>query len=268
MKFSLLMSIYGKESPLYFNECMRSTWSEQSLRPSEVVLICDGPLPHSLHRVIADWKRIIGEQFIVLELDQNRGLAAALNYGLNHCSNELVARMDTDDIACRYRFERQMMFMKENPEVGCVGTNVIEISENGDVIQEKRMPLGEEGVMSFLKTRNPLAHPSVMFRKSLVQAVGCYPLTYPEDYLLWIKMINNGVRVRNIEYFGVCQRVGREFFKRRGLRFLFGELVVHRYIYKCGLCSYLEYLKIIFSRVVLRLMPGSLQAVAYRKFRG
>ena len=268
MKFSLLMSIYYKESPSHFNECMHSSWSEQSVKPSEVILVCDGPLPSSLRRVITSWKKAIGKQFLVFELAENKGLAAALNYGLDHCSNELVARMDTDDMACRYRFERQLMFMEENPDVGCVGTNVIEISGDGELIQEKRMPLGEEEIMSFLKLRNPLAHPSVMFRKSLVQAVGAYPLTYPEDYLLWMKLINNGVRVRNIEYFGVCQRVGSEFFKRRGFKFLYGELVVYRYIYKTGLCSFFEYLRVVGLRVILRLMPGSLQAVAYRKLRG
>ena len=111
MKFSVLMSIYKKEEPKYFNRAMQSIWDEQTVKPDEIVLVQDGPLTDGLYKAIDEWKAKIGEVFKTVPLEKNVGLGEALNAGIKHCSYELIARMD---ISIPNRFEKQLKAFENN----------------------------------------------------------------------------------------------------------------------------------------------------------
>ena len=110
MKFSVILSLYFKEQPSYLIQSLDSIFS-QTLLPDEIVLVKDGPLTPELDNIVSEYEKRYNI-IKVIPLEKNLGLGKALNEGLKHCSHDLVARMDTDDIAYPNRFEKQVKFMK------------------------------------------------------------------------------------------------------------------------------------------------------------
>ncbi|WP_024197283.1 glycosyltransferase, partial [Escherichia coli] len=117
MKFSVLMSVYKDDNPLYLNQSIESIWIHQTLKPTQIVLVQDGVLTEALYGVVNKWKQKVGDSFTIVSLDRNMGLGAALNRGLLYCKYELVARMDSDDVALPYRFQIQVEYMIKNCEI-------------------------------------------------------------------------------------------------------------------------------------------------------
>ena len=198
MLFSVLLSLYHKESPLFLRQSLTSIFT-QTLLPIEVVLVEDGPLTDELYAVIKEFTSQHPE-LKVISLPTNRGLGKALNEGLKHCSYDLVARMDTDDIAKPDRFEKQLAIFLEHPEIDVVGAWIDEFEgEVSNVLSMRKVPEQHENILRFAKGRCPVNHPVVMFRKSAVLKAGGYkhfPLF--EDYYLWVRMLMNGARFYNI----------------------------------------------------------------------
>jgi glycosyltransferase involved in cell wall biosynthesis len=127
MHFSVLLSLYTKENPLYFNQAISSIWDEQTLKPNQIVLVKDGPLTPELDQAIDEWGKKLGDILTIVALPENIGLGAALNEGLKYCKYDLVARMDTDDISLPERFEKQISFMANNPDIAVSSTWIEEI---------------------------------------------------------------------------------------------------------------------------------------------
>lgn len=117
MKFSVLLSLYKKEKCQYLSKAMASIWSNQLLKPNQIVLVKDGLLTPELDAEVERWQAELGEVLTVVSLPSNVGLGAALNHGLLYCKYELVARMDTDDISLPDRFKLQVAFMAVNQGV-------------------------------------------------------------------------------------------------------------------------------------------------------
>src|SRR5690625_4228661 len=175
MGFSVLLSVYKKERTEYFIQAMQSIWDEQTLKPNEIVLVKDGPLDKELDDAIKGVEKHIGDALKIISLEENVGLGAALNEGLKFCSYELVARMDTDDIALPKRFEKQVSFMNEHPYLAASSAWMEEFDDSGKTIAVRKLPLDSVSIRSFAKRRNPLSHPLTIFRKSIVLSVGGYP---------------------------------------------------------------------------------------------
>ena len=108
--FSVLLSIYHRESVDYFDKCMKSIWDRQTLKPSEIVLVVDGWLPESLDAKIVFWKEKLGHVLNIIVLEKNVGTGAAKNVGVSSCSYNYIAVMDTDDISMPDRFQKQVDF--------------------------------------------------------------------------------------------------------------------------------------------------------------
>jgi len=266
-KFSVLMSVYKSEKPSYLDVALESVCENQSVLPTEVVLVKDGPLSNKLDQIIDKW----GNRFprlVLLEKEVNEGLASALNDGINLCSFELVFRMDTDDISMPNRFEKQLEFMRSNPGVDVCGSYIQEFEESPeDIVSERTVPQSHDEIIKFSRSRNPLSHPSVCFRKEAVLLAGSYPIVYPEDYLLWIKMIQNGSEMANIRESLVKMRVGSDFIKRRGWTFLKGELEIYLYMYRTSYISLFELIFNVVGRSVVRLAPEFVKLWLYKKAR-
>lgn len=155
MGFSVLMSVYKKEKPEYLRESLDSV-IHQSLQPDEIILVEDGKLTDELEDVVKEFEvKLNGDgcqseeqelaqvfiTFKVVRLPQNLKLGRALAEGLKHCTNELVARMDTDDISEPERFEIQYKYMLENPDVAVSGGLMEEFDPDSDGYRKiKTMP--------------------------------------------------------------------------------------------------------------------------------
>ena len=215
MKFSVLMSIYKSESAVYFRRAMDSVLA-QTLAPDEIVLVRDGEVPLELQTVIDEYAKNPIVKYC--PLSQNMGLGNALNEGLKHVTYDIVARMDTDDICAADRFEKQMRFLEENPDVDMVGGQISEfIGEEENVVTVREVPCTDADIKKFMKSRNPFNHQTVIFRKKAVEEVDGYvELRFLEDYYLWCRMCVNGAKFANLPEILVNVRTSEDLYKRRG----------------------------------------------------
>lgn len=195
MGFSVLMSVYYKESPIFLEEALKSVIN-QSLLPSEIVLVKDGPLTIDLEETINAFTLVYTDLFKVVALERNLGLGNALKIGIEYCSYEIVARMDTDDISRPNRFETQFNFLANKPHIDIIGTNIEEFDKiPGDLKRCKRNPETHNELIKQIKLKSPFNHPTIMFRKSSLIKAGSYNGDLPlfEDYSLFLRMWLQGL---------------------------------------------------------------------------
>lgn len=215
IKFSVLMPIYYKENPSFFIKSMDSILN-QTVLPSEIVLVKDGKLTKELDLVISNYQKKC-DILKVISFDENRGLGYALNDGLKECSYNYVFRMDSDDICKNDRFEKQINYLKNHPDIDVLGTNILEFQNDiTEDMRVKKMPIGSE-IDDYIKKRSPVNHMTVCFKKDKVLLAGSYmPLYHLEDYYLWVRMYLKGMKFENIDEELVYARIGNGFYKRRG----------------------------------------------------
>lgn len=266
LKFTVLISLYYKESSEYLRKSLDSVFL-QSLPSDEVVLVEDGPLTSELYEVVEEFVHGHPEMKRVV-LEKNRGLGEALNEGLKHCSHDLVARMDTDDIAKPERFEKQVKIFQKHPEVDVVGSWIDEFEGDiSHVVSVRRLPECHEEILCFAKKRNPINHPVVMFRKGAVLAAGGYqhfPLF--EDYYLWVRMLMNGAKFYNVQESLLYFRSSPDMFKRRGgLKYVGTEVRFQNFLLRSHFISFLRYVQNVIIRVMTRIMPNRWRTFLYRK---
>jgi len=262
MSFSVLMSVYAKENPDYLKECLQSL-VEQTLQPSQVVLVEDGPISDTLANIIHSFKDLLNIESVLLE--KNIGLGPALNKGLESCYFDLVARMDTDDIAVSDRFQKQVKVMEQYPDISVSSGVVEEWNEDmTKMLHMRHLPLDHESIFKFAKLRCPVSHPAVIYRKSAIQRVGGYPDIYPEDYPLWSNLLQNGFKFKNIPDVLIKMRVGEALVSRRGLDFLKGEIEIFKFQKQIGFINSYELFRNISQRLVLRLSPTLIKRLLYK----
>lgn len=265
--FSVLMSVYYKEKAEYFELSLKSILIEQSVKPNEVVLVCDGHLTDELNYVIEKYVEKFPNILKVYRLETNQGLGRALNYGLEQCSYPLVARADSDDICTKNRFEVQLDYMKCNPTVAVVGSNIAEFDCDIDKICSiKKMPTMHSELIKLAKIRNPLNHMAVMFRKKDILAVGSYQhIPWVEDYYLWVRMISAGKKIANINQVLVYARVGNGMVERRGNKeYIESWKKLNMYMLKNQMISKFEKIRNMVMIKVFVYMPNGLKKFAYK----
>ena len=197
--FSVLMSLYSKENPDYLDLSLNSIFT-QTVQPDQVVLVIDGPIGEELQRVVDEYAK----KHHILDIypqEKNQGLSTALNIGLEKCRNEIIFRMDTDDVCYPNRFERVLKEYEENTELEIVGSFSTMIDENGEVIKGMTVPTSQEEIYRNVWTC-PFIHPTVSFKKFSLLRVGSYnPNSGPrqDDYELWFRCVENGLKCKNIE---------------------------------------------------------------------
>lgn len=265
MGFSVLMSVYIKENPLFLRESMESILN-QSVLPNQIVIVKDGPLTNELDASLTEYKQKYNDIIDLVTLDENMGLGNALNQGLKICKYDLVARMDSDDIAVRHRFEKQLEVFYKDMNVSLVGSYIYEFEKSIDnILAIRKVPCLHQEIKRFAKRRNPFNHMTVMFRKEAINQSGNYPSIYGyEDYFLWAKLIMKGNKTCNIPEPLVFARAGTEMYKRRGgLRLFKTELLLQRKFMCIGLINGFELIVNILIRCGARLLPNRIRAFIY-----
>lgn len=272
MDYSILISLYYKESPYHLRKALDSIFL-QTVRSNDVVLVEDGKLGDELESVVKQYEKAYSELH-VYRFDQNRGLGFALNDGIKLCKNEIVARMDTDDIAKPVRMEKQLKVMEAHPEYGMISSWIDEFVETSDdkgcgrkVTSIRKLPEMPKDVRKYAQKRCPVNHPTVMYRKSEVLAVGGYQTKYfPEDYFLWIKMLMNGCQVYNIQESLLWFRYDPQTFMRRGgWKYACDEAVTQWNIFRLGFISLPRMMMNVGIRFTIRVMPNWVRGLVYKK---
>lgn len=266
-KYSVLMSVYYKENPKWFDESVRSIFN-QTIRPNELVLVEDGPLTNELYEVVEKYSKEYPSEFKVVKLDKNVGLGPALKKGVEECSNEYIARMDSDDYSMPKRIEKEFEIFKKYPDIGIVGTNVSEFIDSIDsVVCNVILPEKNDEIVKFSKKRNPFRHPSIMFKKSEVIRAGNYREYYLcEDYDLWLRMIRSGSKCYNIQDILTYMRIGEDFYKRRGGHKYFKSIrKFKKEQLENGYFTRMEYLKTIIPHAIVCYIPNGLRDFVYKK---
>lgn len=266
-EYSVLMSVYHKEKPEYLKQAMESIQT-QTLSTNDFVLVCDGPLNEGLDAVIAAKQQEMGETLNVVRLTKNGGLGNALNEGIKHCKNELVARMDSDDIAYHDRCEKQMTVFNTHLEVSICSGIVEEFTTDPNTVDTKRVPPETHAeIVEFAKKRNPFNHPCVMYKKSAVEAAGSYQDFYLlEDYYLWLRMLMAGYQGYNIQEPLLHMRAGSDMYLRRaGWKYARIQAKLFKYMKDNGFIGNGQYIKSCVIRSGSALAPNWLRKFMFEK---
>ena len=263
-KFSVLMSIYKNEKPEYLKKALDSILN-QTLLPDEILIVKDGLLTLELDKTLDEYA-VKNKTIKFLEFEKNRGLGLALRDGVVACKNEIIARMDTDDIAKLDRFEKQIQYLKDNPQIALLGSWVTEFSDNEnkpDTVTE--LPCNYEDIKKFAKKRNPFRHMTVLFKKSAVIESGNYrDFLWFEDYDLWVRMLQKGYQAANISEILVNVRADKDMFVRRGgIKYIKQEIKFEKFLLKNKYINIIEFLRNVSIRTIIRLIPNNIRTIIY-----
>ncbi len=259
MQISVLISVYKSEVPAYMDRALRSVWDDQTLKPDEIVLVQDGPLGDELNELVNQWKNRLEERLVIVKNETNLGLTKSLNKGLQHAKGKFIARMDSDDMSCPKRFESQVAYLNEHPEITIVGGSLQEFDAENECLNVRHYPLTPEEVKRYIYKASPLAHPTVMMRREMFDNGLKYDERFrmSQDIALWYDALCAGYQIGNLDEVTICFRRDGDVFKRRSRQKAYNEFQIYmngirRYY---GLFSW-KYIYPI-ARLIFRLMPVS-----------
>lgn len=264
MQFSVLISIYNKENPIWFREALDSVFA-QTIHPTEIVLVEDGPLTPELYAVIDEYKEKY-PIFNIVKNETNLGLGFALRNGVNAAKYDILARMDTDDIIPPHRFATQLAKMEEGYDVvSCWST--LFLNDMNNVIAVKTRPEHHNDIVKLAHKRSPVCHAAAFMRKSAVLEAGNYQhRQHYEDYNLWVRMILKGAKFYNVQESLYDVRTTKAQLNRRaGFSFLKNELKFLKEFYDLGFYSFGDLIRNSSIRIVTRLIPNGMRKMIFKK---
>jgi len=267
--FSVAMSVYKSDNPDFFDRALSSIIDDQTIKPNEIVLVVDGPVSNEINNVINKYEKKY-EIFNVIRLEQNGGLGNALKIAVKNATHELIARMDSDDVSVSTRFEEQLKYFEINPGIDIVGGDITEfIGEENNIVGKRSVPVSNDSIREYMKTRCAMNHVSVMYKKKSVESAGGYQdWFWNEDYYLWIRMWLNGAVFANTGSVLVNVRVGEEMYQRRGgSKYFESEKGLQDYMLKNKMINHSTYIKNVAKRLIIqKLMPNKLRGWVFRTF--
>lgn len=267
--FSIAMSVYKSDNPSFFDRALSSITELQTVMPDEIVLVVDGPVSDELNKVIAKYEKKY-DVFNVIRLEKNGGLGNALKIAVENARNELIARMDSDDVSAPTRFEEQLNYLTAHPQTDIVGGDITEfIGAEENIVGKRVVPQTNEQIREYMKTRCAMNHVSVMYKKSSVQAAGGYQdWFWNEDYYLWIRMWLNNAVFANTGTVLVNVRVGEEMYQRRGGdKYFKSEKGLQDYMLQHKMIGVSTYIKNVGKRLIVqKLLPNKLRGWVFRTF--
>lgn len=265
INFSVLMSVYKNDNPENVKVALDSLLS-QTLLPNQIVLIEDGEVSKELDTLLEDYAKE-NKVIEVKKRKENIGLGLTLNEGLNYCKYDYVARMDADDYSMPKRFEKEIEYIKNHPEVDVVGCLIDEYDETlHEKLATRTVPEKDEDIKQYMKKRNGINHVTVIYKKDSVLKAGSYEdCPYFEDYYLWCKMIKNGCKFYNIQEALMNIRAGFDMAKRRGgLSYSKHIINFEKKIYKIKIINKFEYISNIMIRIMVANIPNFLRTFLYK----
>ena len=267
MKTSVLMSVYYKEKAEYLFDSINSILVNQSVKPDEFVLICDGPLTNELNEVICKYEKSFPNVFFVYRKNQNQGLGKALEFGVTKCNHDIIIRADSDDICDPDRIRLQLDYLESHSDISIVSSYIDEFDDSWNKPKTiKKLPLDNQELVHMAKFRNPINHMAAAFRRNDILDIGSYHhIPYIEDYELWVRAIVNGYRLANIDKVLVHARVGNGMIGRRGNRqYITSWRTLNDYMLKNRMINRLEYVRNMLAIRAFVYMPTDFKKLAYK----
>jgi glycosyltransferase involved in cell wall biosynthesis len=185
------------EPPAYITQSIQSILN-QTLNDFELLLIDDST---NLETVSTIDSLVQSDARIkLIRASQRLGFVPALNMGLRQAKGEYIARMDGDDISVPERFELQISFLKTHPDIAVIGGAMDIINENNEKISHRDYATNPFKMKIYSLFRCPVAHPTVMMHRSIVEQGFCYDEFFlkAEDLELWLRLIKNGYKIINM----------------------------------------------------------------------
>lgn len=268
MRLSVIMSVCLHDTVVAFQEAIDSLLN-QTVKADEIVLVVDGPITEELKTTLANYEPIIKE-LKVIRLETNQTLGGAMRIAIENAQGTYIARMDSDDRCLPDRFELQLNYLEQHPEISVVGGMIAEFIDGTDIVIGKRMlPLEDQEIKRYMRSRNGVNHVTVMFQRKDVIAAGSYqPYYYMEDYYLWSRMVKQGFRFANLPQTLVNVRVSKDMYARRGGWKIFkSEWNLYRFMMKQGQIGIGRFTLNIAERGAVHfLMPNWLRTWVYQRF--
>ncbi len=256
MDFTVLLPIYHKDNSEYLKIAINSLLN-QTIKPNEILILVDGEIGEGLEALLNEYET--KENTINIHyFKENRGLGKVLNDGVKLAKNDLIARMDADDVSVNDRFEKQLKCFENDKTLAIVGGNIQEFSYDFEnKLNVRKVPICLKDIKSYSKLRNPFNHMTVMFRKSIILEVGNYTeMPLFEDYYLWCRVIKHGHNALNIDEVLVNARAGEDMVQRRsGVSYLKKEIRFQKALMKLGYTNLLELTRNIIIRGLPRILP-------------
>lgn len=265
-EYSVLLSVYNRDVPAWFEEAVESMVN-QSLRPREIVIVNDGRLTPELYAAEQHCMERYPKRIRAIELEENQGLAAAMRCGMQECRCEWIARMDADDISEPQRCEEELrMAMAENADiVGCDCDEFLNTIHNP--LAKRLFPSTHDELLRFSRCRTPFCHPAVMMKKSAVQRVGNYRDVYlQEDYDLFVRMLAGGCRGCSVKKILYHVRVGKDFYARRGgIKYVKALLSYNIHLLRSGWMRPVDFIVRSCGNILVGLSPVAVRSWCYRR---
>lgn len=268
--FSVCTSVYKNDKAEYVKEALDSLLVNQTVKPTEIVLVQDGPISYNLSKLLIEYRDKFSDILHIIKLEKNGGLGNALKLGVENSKCDFVARMDSDDIAAPDRFEKQITYLESHPECAIVGGQITEFIDTPDNIVGKReVPCDNEAIYHYMHSRCALNHPTVMFRKKAVLDAGNYQdWFWNEDYYMWVRMMERGFVFANLPDVLVNMRTGLDQYGRRGgMKYFKSEIGIKKLMLKKGMITRMEYIVNYIQRFFIQLiLPNSARGWFFRTF--
>lgn len=270
MNFSIVTSVYKNDKPEFISVALDSMLVQQSVRPDEIVLVQDGPVPYETSKLLLKYKDKYGDKLNIIKLKENKGLGNALMLGVENAKYDIIARMDSDDICSPDRFEKQLTYLKDHPDCDIVGGQITEFIDSPENIVAKReVPCTNEEIYKYMRSRCALNHPTVMFKKESVLKAGNYKdWFWNEDYYMWVRMMEQRCEFANLPDVLVNMRSGLEQYGRRGgWKYFDSEIGIKKLMLEKGMITRKEYVVNYIQRFIIQLMlPSSVRGWVFRTF--
>lgn len=266
MEFSVLIPVCNKEKPENLKEAIKSI-IYQTKKPNQIVVVEDGELSKELNEIIEIFKKQYPEMIDILNLPKQTSLGRVLNEGIKICKNEYIARMDSDDIARKDRFEKQLRYLREHPDIDVLGGYIEEYDESMKKATSLReVPLTKQEIYKKISKQSPFNHSTTILKKESLLVIGGYNDCQLEDYDLWIRMRVKNMKMANLPDILVDYRTSLNMYKRRtGLKYLKGILKIEKLLLKNKLINRFKYYKNILERTVLAFVPAKIKMFLYPK---
>lgn len=267
-KYSFLMSVYYKENPEYLEESIKSVLN-QTIVPDEIVIVEDGKLGFELEEIVKKYETRYSNLINVIRRKENRGLGYSLNEGLKKCKNELVVRMDSDDICIDNRCEKQLKRFKECPQLVILGTQIYEFQDSKDnIISQRIVPVSYDEIIKFSHRRSPFNHPTVMFKKSIILKNGGYPTKKrKEDLELFVRLVNNNYYCENLSDNLLYYRTSKDNLDRRRNWINCKEYIEIMFsFYKQKIIKLNDFLFVLIGQLSFYILPSKILNILNSKF--
>lgn len=265
-QYSVILPLYKNDTARWFTAALESI-TTQTIPSDDIVVVVDGPIGSMLEKALHA-ARDTHPEVSVVRIEKNHGLWNALNIAMAQAKHELIMRMDADDIAVPERAAIQLAAFAADPALSVMGGQIAEFENEPDnIVSHRRVPTAHDDIVAFAKLRSPFNHPTVMFKKSVVQQSGGYAkLRRMEDYDLWARLLMAGAQTANTDKVLLYYRLSRANQQRKNSWQQQKEAIaLHRRFLRMGFVTWPQYMVATTVKLGYFLLPSSLKSLFYKK---